>query len=327
VQGGAPESEVLFVLPYHADSGDESVADVQQRASQFWDDFSAPLESAGLDYEIGFIRGQNDVNTCGNDVGSGPQDPGMLHLGGCGWLANGDIPPGSGLNSRLWKLIDGDEGPIDAPTAFEGHMTKTADAPFTFDPAMDVAARAFHPAPIGDWNSELLSTDAHTHVVFLNNVDDDSARAVEAYADWLRYARGFPRRFDQTASAIAGLESTDCSTSNVGTVRATPSLRRLNRLVGGGLPQSVCDADWPAKMEAVGRAATGIRRRVRLERSAIPASIQVFADGVELPAGSGDAANWTYDATDRLLTFTSSTSSAVAPGTEVDIVYDPECDN
>jgi len=113
----------------------------------------------------------------------------------------------------------------------------------------------------------------------------------------------------------------------VGTVRATPSLRRLNRLVGGGLPQSVCDADWPAKMEAVGRAATGIRRRVRLERSAIPASIQVFADGVELPAGSGDAANWTYDATDRLLTFTSSTSSAVAPGTEVDIVYDPECDN
>jgi hypothetical protein len=324
VQAGQAESEVVWVLPFHSDSGGQSVADVVARPSTLWDQFIAPVTAAGTRYEVGFIRGESDVTTCGNRISSEPVDPGALHRGGCGFLANGDIPPGSGLFTDLWKLIDGNDGMLTQADVFEGHMTKQINTVFTADPGLEAAFLAVHPVITGGWNSDLLSDDAHLHFVFLNNTDDGSPREIEAYADWIRHVRGYAHRFDQTSTALVGPDG-GCSTGELGNVADGRRFREASRLIGGGLSESVCTNDWASTIENVGRAAAGIRRRVRLSRVPVPSSIEVFADGVAVPAGTDPQPNWTFDEVDRILTFTSSTSAAVAAGAEVEITYDPQC--
>lgn len=321
VQAGAPETEVLWVLPHHGDGAGESVADLTNRASTLWDQFIAPVTAAGVRHEVGFIRAE-DTN-CGTRIAPGP-DEGTLHRGGCGWLANGDIPPNSGLFTDLWKLIDGQDGMLTQASAFQGHVNKPINTFIQLDPALDAAFLSMHPTIIGGWNEELQSPDAHIHFVFLNNNDDASARELQNYVDWLRYVRGYPRRFDQTSSAIVGPEG-GCETGELGSVRDGARFRELNRLLGGGLAKSACTNDWAATMDEVGREASGVRRRVQLTRAPQVDSLQVFADGVEVPAGTEPEPNWTFDPIDRLLTFTSSTSAAVAAGAEVEIRYDPLC--
>jgi len=162
------------------------------------------------------------------------------------------------------------------------------------------------------------------HLVFLNTADDASPADVAFYADMLRYARGYPRRFDTVASAITGPETGTCS-SPLGGIFGSPAprLRDAAARVGGGPAQSICNGSWSALMSQVGVDATGIRRRVRLARPANGSSVEITVDGDPLPRSNGPEVNWSFDSSRRVVTFRD--PSALASGAEIRIAYRPSC--
>lgn len=316
VQGGLSETDVVFVLPSRAPPA--GVTSILEEAAPTFSEFIDPILDAGLDYHVGFVTGFQESPVCGRGVAD---DPGRLeHAGSCGLLAAGPV----GVEYREeWRVIDGSEVSPSESFVFESQMQKPQG--FTTDAHFESAHLALHPGPVRGWNSEIHRPDALIHLVFASTRDDASAGTLDFYAEQLRYARGYPRRFDTTASAIVGPEDGPCTSPITGSAEAAPRFVELVRRVGGAIEQSVCTADWDDKMRQVGIAATGIRERVQLSRSANLSSMEVRVDGVVLPRFDGPEENWAFDSGSRVLTLRD--PSALEDGAEITVTYRPVCSN
>lgn len=316
VQGDFSEVDVVFVLPAHPNDFGENVQAVLAEAASTWTDFIDPIRDAGMDYHIGFITGVAG-GTCGATIRSRPQSP--EHDGECGLLANGAV----GVEYRdEWRVIDGSETAPPESFVFQEQIQK-APPSFFSDTLFEAAHLALHPEPVRDWNAEIHRPDALLHFVFLNNRDDDSIGSIDFYVESLRNARGYVRRFDTTASAIAGPEDDTCSNPTIGLAQATPRIIDFLNRLGGGTVKSVCNPDWAAQMGEVGREATGIRKQVQLARPANASSVRVFVDGVELPELNGPEINWSYDSARRVIRFRD--PRALDRGAEIEVTYRPVC--
>ncbi len=313
VQASAPETDVVFVLPFHF-GADSLLAEV----APTYEDFIEPIRDVGLDYRIGFITG--DDRFCTTSLFTTP--PNVSHPGYCGLLATGPVGPRFEIP---WRVIDGSETSPSPAVVFDGQIRKPQPfLPFT-EAALEMAALSVQAQVVNEWNSEIHRPDAHLHFIFINDQDDASTGDLEFYTDALRYARGYPRRFDTTASAIVGPTPDGCTSPVFGDAAPAPNLAEAVRRIGGGPDQSVCNANWPALMETAGLAASGIRTRVQLARRAAPSSIRAFADGMEVPPFDGPEVNWFYESSTRTLTLRD--PLFLAAGVEVEIEYQPACGN
>ncbi len=323
VQAGRSQTDVIISTPWHQDMPDQLLVNLMQEIAPTWQDFSAPLKSEGIDYHIGFINSRDDSFTCGNDLSALPRQDN--HGGGCGLLANGPVPAVGGSHDDKWRVINGDESPLTEQAVFQGMIQRQVSGAGAFEAAIDAMWAALTPLPVSDWNSEIHRRDSHLHLVFINNIDDTSDfQDVSVYVDAFRYARGHPRRFDTTASALVGPVD-GCRIDSFGEVFHGFRFERLVERLGGGTLHSVCEEAFPEQMRRIGSESLGLRRSFPLDRAADETSIRLFADGASVPSQDGETTNWSYDGDTRMLTLTS-TETLARPGVEITVDYLPACD-
>jgi hypothetical protein len=308
-QGGFSDVDLVFVRPTAP-----AVGALLNEASGPYTELTDPIVDAGMDYHIGFINSASS-SLCFNGAASEP--PAIQHRGDCGLLASGPV----GVEFREeWRVIDGSEMAPSEGQVFSGLMSSQPRS--GADEVLEAMYLAVHPEPVSAWNAEIHRPDALLHFVIVNNEDDASPGDLEFFADWMRYARGYPRRFDTTVTAVVGPEDGPCSNPFVTAVRA-PRIADFAARVGGGANILVCDEDWGAIMEQVGRDATGLRDRVRVARAANSSSVEVRVDGTLLPPFDGPEQNWSFDSPSRVLTFRDPITQV--PGTEIEVSYRPVC--
>jgi len=308
-QGGFTDVDLVFVRP---NAG--GVVALLDEAARRFSELVQPIRNAGMGYQIGFLRAGISA-LCPSGTVSAPR--GIEHRGDCGLLASGPV----GVQYREeWRVIDGSEVAPTEDIIFSEQMRNPPS--FGFDLSLDAMYRAVHPTTVSDWNAEIHRPNALLHFVLLNNGDDESAGDLAFYADWMRYARGYPRRFDTVVTAVTGPEDGPCSGGLIDAV-AAPRLAAFAAQVGGGSTLSVCAPSWAAIMEQVGEDATGIRDRVRLARRANASSMELRVDGTLLPAQNGPETNWRYESSTGVLTLRDPTTKA--RGAEIEVAYRPVC--
>ena len=305
------ESDVIFMIPFHLDRGDQDINAIYTLIGASYEAFIQPLRALGIDYRIGFLISRTD-SWCGRSgLPDQPLDPGR-HQGSCGYLSLGN-----GTVSRPnWRTLDVGEFPSEQD-AWQTQWSRTVDGATSNQPLF-AAYLSSHP-DLRLWNGGLFRPNAQRHYVWVDNQDDSGAFNASEQGRWIRNVEGYARRNAVGATVIAGPRTSGCT--NQTTLRdaeAAPRLRAAVAEIGGGPRTSICDNDFGGLLEGAAEGAAGIRRYHRLDRMPVVSSLRVFVDGVELPPQGYDvdASTPTVELLDPV---------ARVAGADIRIEYTPVC--
>jgi hypothetical protein len=145
----------------------------------------------------------------------------------------------------------------------------------------------------GGPNRGFLRDYATLHVVFVSDEEDQSSNTTAYYLDVLRGLKGEGHDERVQVHAVVGLPST----SGAGACAYDAGTRYLELAKAtGGVTADICNADWAAKLQALGNAIFGLVREFPLLRTPDPTTLTVTVAGKPCTAG------WTLDpATNRLV--------------------------
>lgn len=165
-------------------------------------------------------------------------------------------------------------------------------------------------------NAGFLRPDAALLVIFTSNEDDDSPMMVAQYASFLNGLKGAGND-DRVAANVIVSSATVC-TIPMGSALYAGRYLGLAPLTGG-VSEHICDASYQSGVSTtppIDRPTT-----FALSARADPATIVVTVDGSNVPSNAG--ANWSYDAVNNAVEFT--TAAAPDLGLVVEIDYSIAC--
>ncbi len=305
-QASSGKTDVLFVI-----DNSLSMAEEQMRLISNIEHFIALFEALDFDYQLAVLS--TDMSTGGSPCFlPAAQRPPNTPEGACGYFAQGS----GGLFDPDWRLITPDDLPS-PPEAFTT-IAQVGVTGSAVEAGLESAYRALSPPLINGWNQGFLRTDAQLGLLFISDEDDQSHRSTDFYTSFFKGLKGAGRSHLLGAAGIVADEE-GCMVSAGASTRYIELVQAL-----GGEIESICTQDWEATLSAVARWTAGLRHRFNLSNQALPGTITVEIDGVELPAqsASGEEA-WRYDPANNELIF--STDSIPPAGAQISVGYQPGC--
>ncbi len=292
-QLGKPKVDILFVMDNSCSMSEEqtSIASNFQAFIQFAD-------SQGLDYQLGVTTTDVDL---GGEMGrlvhaTGPDTP------FAGPVANKVVTPQS----------------LPSPESLFALNIQRGINGSAFEQGLEGAYEALSNPLIFSDNAGFLRPDAVLSIIFISDEEDQSPQALDFYVNFFLSIKGFRNTNLFSASAIVGDDPGGCATASSGS-RYVATANRT-----GGVFQSVCTSDWSHALEDLSTTAFGFKSRFFLTNQPVIATIEVYIDGVLLPAVSpGGTVNWTYDFGTNAINF--SPFAVPEPGSMIRVEYTAEC--
>lgn len=183
------------------------------------------------------------------------------------------------------------------------------------------AAQAVNdPVLLSGPNAGFLRPNAELVVLILSDEPDFSPLAVQTYVDQLRNRPiGLPNalRIYTISGGLVGCTGPGGS--------AGPGLRYVEAaIMTGGFDRSICDANYATTVgEIAALTFDPPNRRFTLGAAPAPGSVEVFVDGVMVPARTGTVTAWGVDYLGRTLVF--ALDAIPSPQSTVRVEYEPFC--
>ncbi len=297
-QLGTPKVDILFVIDNSCSMGQEqdSIAANFQAFIQF-------AQAQALDYQLGVTTADSDT-----DMGR------LVHPTGPSALYGGPVQN---------KIVTPQTQPT-PESVFVTNVSLGTGAPGSaadesgFESAF-LALTA--PNSIGH-NAGFLRQDAVLSIIFVSDEPEQSQNTADFYINFFLSIKGFRNSNLFSASSIVGDNPGGCNGAGGSASAAPRYIEAANRT--GGVFQSICTSDWSRALEDLSTAAFGFKSRFFLTNQPVISTIEIFIDGVSIPATSmGGTVNWSYDFATNSVNF--SPFATPEPGAAVRIEYTAEC--
>ena len=163
-------------------------------------------------------------------------------------------------------------------------------------------------------NPGLVRETSALNVVYVSDEDDHSPDSVDVYLSVLTSAAGTG---GFRAHALVGDLPEGCVSGSSAADAGTRYLQAVNDTEGWS--DSICSDDYSALLARVGLDVAGWDTTFYLERIALPDTITVTVDEVEMPERADDG--WQYSPGDNAIIF--SGNAVPRPGMEIVVDYEP----
>jgi hypothetical protein len=167
----------------------------------------------------------------------------------------------------------------------------------------------------GGWNKGFLRDDAQLEIVHLSDEEDQSPAAVSFYIDFLKNIKGFYNTSMLHVHSIVGQTSGACAEPGK---RYIETSQQTNGKIG-----DICDSNYGATMDQIGKVAFGLKVQFFLTRLADPPTVTVKVDGQQCTSG------WKYDTPSNSVIFDNKNPadpcSQPQPGMKILIHYKTLC--
>jgi hypothetical protein len=193
--------------------------------------------------------------------------------------------------------------------------------------ALSTAVMALTPPVISNENAGFVRTDANLAVVVISDASDQSTQPVTYYQNLLVNVKGFQRLSYFTFSAITptlGTPPGNCTYDDTGanSTRYAPVVQYTS-----GVADEICNSNWAATLQNLGRTAFGYRTQFYLNNSPdqAMAAVTVRVNGMPVmgcPSESG-CTTWWYDAASNSIKFAA--TATPQPGDPLEIQYVQSC--
>lgn len=301
-----PKADILLVVDDSC-----SMADKQAALAANFNSFIQYAVAANVDYQIGVTTTTEAQMECiPNPIGGPPQCFSNQSKGWGGRLVRDTqtmlkfvkptTPAVSGVFSRL----------VNVGTNGAGGET-----------ALACATLALTPPIVSNENAGFVRTDANLAVVIISDASDQSTQPVSYYQNLLVNVKGFQRLSYFTFSAITprGAMTTNCAydDTNATSTRYDPVVQFT-----GGISDEICNTNWAATLQNLGRTAFGYRTQFYLNNTPDQAMAQIVVkvNGMVVPPGP---TTWTFDAASNSIKFNS--TATPQPGVPLEIEYTQSC--
>jgi hypothetical protein len=299
MQDLSPKADILLVVD---DSG--SMSDKQQSLAANFSSFIQYAVAANVDYHIGITT--TSVARC-EDV------PGFGCIGNSkAW--GGELYRDGPSNTRILTPQTPNVAQV-----FARMVNVGTDGSGT-EQGLETSVLALTPPKIANENVGFLRTDANLAVVIISDAGDQSPQPVSYYQNRLVNVKGFNRLSMFTFSTIGPLQPSapgNCTYDGGGDVQRY----RVVTNYTSGVVDEICNSNWAATLQNLGRTAFGFRTQFFLNNvpdTSMGQPITVNINGSPAPAGS-----WTYDAASNSIKFTATTTPG--PGQTLTVTYNTAC--
>jgi len=260
VQADEPRADILLVVD---NSG--SMEPKQQALANNFGSFMRFAVSQQIDYHIAVTNTETSA-------------------AGCSQATDGAFLPLTGPDRIITPNTRDPQG------TFQQHVNVGADGCASEAP-LEAAFLALSDPKINTTNAGFLRADAFLSVIVVTDEIDQSQRSVDFYVNFFSNVKG-PRGSNLVSvSGIVGTTDPECDTSFGDTAEFEPRSMEVSRRTGG-ISESICTDNWSLALQKLGLTAFGYKSRFVLGSQPDPATLRVFVDGVEVPAG----ALWAYSA-------------------------------
>ena len=296
-QLGKPKVDILFVIDHTGSMGQEQTA----LASNF-QAFIQFAQAQALDYQLG-------VTTTDTDDEAGR----LVH-------SDGTDSFGAPVANRIVT-------PQTTPTPEAVFANNVSARGLTGGGAADEAGfeaayLALSNPLIFGHNAGFLRQDAVLSIIFVSDEPEQSSNTADFYINFFLSIKGFRNTNLFSASAIVGDTPGGCTGPGGSATSAPRYLEAVNRT--GGVFQSICTSDWSRALEDLSTTAFGFKSRFFLTNQPVISTIEVFIDGVQIPATSPQGTvNWSYDFATNAINF--SPFAVPEPGAQIQVDYTAEC--
>lgn len=301
-----PKADILLVVDDSC-----SMQDKQNALAANFNSFIQYAVAANVDYQIGVTTTTEAQTECvQNPLGGPPQCFSNMSKGWGGRLVQDTqtmlkfvkptTPAVSGVFSRL----------VNVGTNGAGGET-----------ALACATLALTPPIVSNENSGFVRTDANLAVVIISDASDQSTQPVSYYQNLLVNVKGFQRLSYFTFSAITprGAMTSSCAydDTNATSTRYDPIVQFT-----GGISDEICNTNWAATLQNLGRTAFGYRTQFYLNNTPDQSMTQIVVkvNGMVVPPGP---TTWTFDAASNSIKFNS--TATPQPGVPLEIEYTQSC--
>lgn len=282
-QADKARADILFVVD---DSG--SMSEEQATLGREFQSFMRFAQSQQIDYHLAVTT----TSTCDSSS------------------ANGKIVP-TGSQSRIVS-----PALADPERAFTDNVNVGTDG-CADETGLEAAYLALSDPNINGPNAGFLRPDAYLSIIIVSDEEDSSARTLDFYTNFFQNLKG-PRGANLVSvSGIVGTENPDCEgpggSADYGQ-RYIETARRTS-----GITESICNETWSVALQKLGLIAFGYKSRFILASEPDPATLRIFIDGTQVPAGP----LWAYTPEANAIDFL---PIAVPPaGSEIRVEYAVAC--
>jgi hypothetical protein len=296
-QLGKPKVDILFVIDFSGSMGEE-----QASLGSNFQAFVQFANAQGIDYQLGVTT--TDTN---DEAGR------LMH-------SNGSTAFGGPVANKIVT-------PQTVPSPEQVFATNVQGRPLSGGSAADEAGfeaayLALSNPVINGHNAGFLRQDAVLSIIFVSDEEEQSPNAADFYINFFLSIKGFRNTNLFSASAIVGDTPSGCSGPGGSASDGLRYVEAANRT--GGVFQSICTSDWSRALEDLSTTAFGFKSRFFLTNQPVINTIEVYIDGMLLPATSpGGTVNWSYDYGTNAINF--SPFAVPEPGAMIRVEYTVEC--
>ncbi len=305
VQQNSPKADVLFVVDFTG-----SMGQAQSSLAASFSSFVAYAQAQSLDFQVG-------VTTTDTGVEAGR----LMHADQIRGNAFGGV-----FTDRIVTAATGPDPGAVFTRNVQGRNLSGGSA--VSEAGFFAAYQALTPTLLTGSNAGFLRPDAALTIVFVSDEPEQSGPAIGApsgdvgfYLSYFSALKGPARSHTVSLSAIVGGPN-GCAGAG-GTAAATPRyLDAVQRT--HGVFQSICESDWSAALEQIAGRTLGLRSRFVLSNPPAANTVEVFIDGVSVPAtGPSGAVSWAYEFAENSVTF--APAAVPQPGAQIRVRYAAEC--
>ena len=297
-----PKADILLVIDDSC-----SMQDKQNALAANFSSFIQYAVAANVDYQIGVTTTTEQQMEC---------------VPGFGCFSN---------NSKGWggRLVQ------DGPTMVKFVKPTTPQVSAVFsrlvnvgtngsggETALATSVLALTPPIVSAENAGFLRTDANLAVVVISDASDQSSQPVTYYQNLLVNVKGFQRLSYFTFSAITPRLASPPSGCTYDDTGANSSRYQPVVAFTSGVADEICNANWAATLQNLGRTAFGYRTQFYLGNAPDQAMAQIVVrvNGMVVPPGPS---TWEYDAASNSIKFNS--TATPQPGVPLEIQYVQSC--
>ncbi|MFT3711823.1 MAG: choice-of-anchor D domain-containing protein [Archangium sp.] len=297
-----PKADILLVVDDSC-----SMSDKQAALAANFNSFIQYAVAANVDYQIGVTTTSESAMDCVPGFGC----VAVNSKGPAGHLVQ-DTPTGL-------KFV---KPTTPAVSSVFGRLVNVGTDGSGGETPLSCATLALTPPVISAENAGFLRADANLAVVVISDASDQSTQPVSYYQNLLVNVKGFQRLSYFTFSAITprlGTPPGNCTYDEMGanSTRYDPVVQFTS-----GVSDEICNSNWAATLQNLGRTAFGYRTQFYLNNSPDQAMAQIIVrvNGMVVPPGP---TTWEYDAASNSIKF--NTGATPQPGVPLEIQYIQSC--
>jgi hypothetical protein len=300
VQDQQPKADILLVVDDSC-----SMEDKQQSLANNFSSFIQYAVAANVDYHIGVTTTSASDQDCVPGFGCVPVNSkapmGKLYL---------DTPTSSRFITPAMANV----------SQVFSRMVNMGSGGASTEQGLETAVMALTPPVVANENAGFLRTDANLAVVIISDAGDQSVQPTSYYQNRLVNVKGFNRLSMFTFSTIGPLQAAapgTCTYDGGGDVQRYRVITNYT----SGVTDEICNSNWAATLQNLGRTAFGFRTQFYLNNvpdQSMGQTITVLVNGQPVPS-----ANWSFDSASNSIKFTSTTTPG--PGQTLTVTYNTAC--